>query len=88
MAGKVVGKEDVARVATRGSLFRLGVHAIEGGPVHYVGRIYDSSDDDDTIMRDIIREYNRAVEGDSRCTMVMSKFPVESGLCSGHLDGD
>jgi hypothetical protein len=71
-----------------GKRFRLGVHDLEGGPIHYVGRLYDSSTDDEAIMRDIIREYNIAVEGDPDCTMVMSKFDVCSGLESGRADGD
>jgi hypothetical protein len=77
VAGRPVGKR-----------FRLGVHELEGGTVHYVGRFYSSSDDDDAIMREIIREYNIAVSGDPACTMVMSKFDCDSGVQSGRQNED
>jgi hypothetical protein len=80
----------VGAVAGRpeGKRFRLGVHELEGGKVHYVGRFYSSSDDDDAIMREIIREYNVAVSTDPECTMVMSKFDCDSGVHSGRPYGD
>lgn len=72
--------------ATRG--YRLGLQDLEGGPTHYIGRVYDSSDYDQGIMRDIIRGYNDAIADDPHCSMVMAVYAADSGHESGRPEDD
>jgi hypothetical protein len=61
-----------------GVAYRLGLYdPLSEDPVHYVGRLYDGSDDDQEIMQEAIEKYNLLATMDGGNHLCLGIFPVE-----------